>query len=200
MPRTNGGAPTVGAVRKLRVQLADIPYHVSARGNRREEIVRDMRDGSRFLAILREVVLRREWTCLCYCLMTNHYHLVVQSPAPDLARGMRELNHLVARTFNRRHGYEGHLFERRYWSEIIETDEYLLNTVRYIALNPVRAGLTVKPEDWPWSSYAASIGLRRPEDFVNVDALLDMLAPTRERSEQALHDFVFGETVRSRVA
>jgi putative transposase len=187
-------------MRKPRVQLADTAYHVSTRGNRRQEIVRDMQDGLRFLAILREIVLRRSWTCLCYCLMTNHYHLIVQTPAPDLACGMRELNHLVARTFNRRHGYEGHLFERRYWSEIIETDTYLLNTVRYIALNPVRAGLTATPEGWPWSSYAASIGFRPVDDFANLDGLLNMLAPTRERAQQALRDFVFSGAVGSRAA
>jgi putative transposase len=187
-------------MRKPRTQVADIPYHVSTRGNRKQEIVRDARDCLRLRAILREVVLRRDWACFAYCFMRNHYHLVVRCPAPDIAKGMREINHLVALTFNRRYGYQGHLFERRYWSELIETDAYLLNTIRYIALNPVRAGLAAKPEDWPWSSYPGSVGFVPADDFVALDELLKMFAPIRERAQHALHDFVSAGMVVPRAA
>jgi putative transposase len=140
-------------MRPPRVQAAGALYHLTCRGNRQGEIVRDDADRARFLAITRDVILKRRWICLSYCVMTNHYHLLVRTPNPDLAAGMHAINHLTARTFNKRHGYSGHLFERRYGSELVETEVHLLETIRYIALNPVRAGLCETPEEWRWSSY-----------------------------------------------
>ncbi|MBA3717997.1 MAG: transposase [Actinobacteria bacterium] len=187
-------------MRPPRIQVAGSAYHLTSRGNRKQEIVRDDTDRVRLLTIVRDVVLRRKWICLAYCLMTNHYHLLVITPNPDLATGMHALNSGVARTFNKRHGYTGHLLERRYSSELILTDAHLLDTVRYIALNPVRAGLCEFPDQWPWSSYRASIGLAPAPDFLAVDELLALFSHRPETAQRALEAFVMGRVAMSRAA
>ena len=187
-------------MRPLRIQAAHTTYHVTCRGNRQEEIVRDDADRNRFVAIVRDVVVRRQWICHAYCLMTNHYHLLITTPAPDIAIGMHAINHLAARTFNKRHGYKGHLFERRYNSPLVETEAHLLETLRYIALNPVRAGLCERPQDWPWSSYRAAVGLAPVADFVSVDPTLELFSDRRETAQRLLHEFVNDPLVEARAA
>ena len=152
--------------------------------------MRDDIDRRRFLAILRHVVLRRNWICHFYVVMTNHYHLLIRTPAADIAAGMQVLNYLAARTFNKRHGYTGHLFERRYGSKLVQSEEQLLTCYRYIALNPVRAGLCADPADWSWSSYRATIGLAPVPDFLHVDRVLANFSDDRERAQQLLREFV----------
>jgi len=147
-------------------------------------------DRRRFLSIVRSVVLTRGWRCSFYCLMTNHYHLLVTSPQPDLPVGMHAINFMAARTFNKRHGYTGHLFEKRYGSELVKSESHLLETYRYIALNPVRAGLCADPADWPWSSYGATIGVRPLPDFVEVDEVLSAFSQNPERARALLREFV----------
>ena len=187
-------------MRPLRLQAADTTYHVSTRGNRRGEIVRDDLDRRRFISILRIVVRRRGWICHFYCLLTNHYHLLVTTPEPDIAVGMHALNNLTARTFNKRHGHTGHLFERRYSSAVVKEEGHLLECYRYIALNPVRAGLCSDPADWPWSSYPATIGRAPVPDFLNVDGVLAQFSADRKRAQQLLHEFVLERLTEQRAA
>jgi REP element-mobilizing transposase RayT len=130
-------------------------YHVTARGNRRELIFRSDEDRNRFLLLLADVIRRLSWTCHGFCLMPNHYHLVVETSNPDLSHGMHRLNSGYAHWFNARHDLTGHLFQGRFHSVLVETDWHFLELVRYLALNPVRAGLCSSPEGWPWSSYGA---------------------------------------------
>ena len=111
------------------------------------------------MAFLAQSVYRYRWTCLAYCLMTNHFHLVLSLSAPNLSRGMHRLNGLYARRFNERHGHHGHLFEARYSSILMKSEEHYLDAIRYVALNPVAAGLCEDPADWPWSSFRATAGL-----------------------------------------
>jgi putative transposase len=127
-------------------------HHVYARGNRKQRIYLDDRDRVAYLRLLGLVVRERGWRCLAYCLMSNHLHLLVETPQPNLGAGMESLQGGYARGFNRRHGRTGHLFERRYGAVRIRSDAQLWWVVRYIAMNPVEAGLCARPEEWRWSS------------------------------------------------
>lgn len=167
--------------RPLRVEVANGLYHLIARGNERKAIYRDTADRNCFLEILRATVERFRWRCLAYCLMTNHYHLLVRTPEPNLARGMRDLNGVYAQAFNRRHGRDGHLFQGHYRALLIESDEHLLASIAYVVRNPVRARLCQTPSGWGWSSQRAALGDRPPGMFA-LDELLGYFAPTREQA------------------
>jgi REP-associated tyrosine transposase len=122
--------------------------------------------------------------------MSTHYHFLLSTPHGDLAAGMRQLNGAYARHFNKRHGGSGAVFETRYHSELIESDAHLLEVCRYLALNPVRAGLTSRPEDWPWGSYRAHAGAALPERFVANRPLLELFAPEPAIARRRLRAFV----------
>lgn len=128
-------------------------YHVTVRGNNRTAIFFDEFDYLDCIRQLAKVIAQCEWLCLAFCLMPNHYHLLVETPQPNLADGMHLLNGRYARRFNARHERAGHLFQGPYRAEPVERDAHLLETCRYIALNPVRAGLVDDVENWPWSSF-----------------------------------------------
>jgi putative transposase len=134
-----------------RIQDAGGFYHVTARGVLRLPIFFDDHDRGRFVATLERVTRRSKWRCHAYCLMPNHYHLVVETPLPTLSKGMHALNLSYARAFNRRYDRVGHLFEARFWSSPIESDEHLAGVCLYILDNPVRAGLCQLVTEWPWS-------------------------------------------------
>lgn len=151
-------------------------YHVNAVACAARALFADSADKTSFEAILEAVVRRLEWSCLSFCLMTTHYHLVVMTPRADLATGMQRLNSLYARSYNGRHGSNGHVFKARYHSEFIQSDSHLLEACRYVALNPVRARLCEQPADWPWSSYAETIGLRQLRSFVAAEGILQLFS------------------------
>src|SRR4029450_4292678 len=138
--------------RPPRIQVAGGTYHVTCRGNRRQAIFQDDDDRRRFLAVRDRVIRRYGWRLHAFCLMTNHFHLLVRTPQPNLSRGMQRLNSESAAYFNDRFGLVGHLFQQRFGSRLIETEEYFDEAQRYIAFNPVRAGLCQDPSEWPWSS------------------------------------------------
>jgi REP element-mobilizing transposase RayT len=144
--------------RAPRLQIAGGIYHVVVRGVRRTPIFLDDTDREVFLRELSRVVTKDGWVCIAYCLMTNHVHLVVETPRANISIGMQHLNSGYAQHFNRRHGLQGHAFERRFWSEVIESDAQLLEVVRYVVLNPVRAGVCAEPGIWEWSSYRVVAG------------------------------------------
>lgn len=154
-------------------------------------------DGDRdlFLATVEDTVLRHEWICLAYVVLGTHYHLLVRTPEPDdLAPGMKRLNGNYAQSFNRRHRGRGHVFESRYASVLVESDGHLRWLFRYLAWNPVNAGLCDDPKDWPWSSYPRLLGLRhaRPPRFLAVDAALGLFGRTPAHARARLRDFVEG--------
>jgi putative transposase len=157
--------------RPLRPQVAGAIYHVHSRGNRRSAIYLDDYDRRTFLSRLAYVVTNYEWECQAFCLMTTHYHLIVTTPKPNIAAGMQYLNARYAEYFNGRHALSGHVFQGRYSSVVVESDEQLLSTHRYVALNPIRAGACAHPADWPWSSYGAVLGAQA-FSFVRADKLL----------------------------
>ena len=152
-------------------------YHVGSRGNNRRPIYSDDRDREFFLSQVRRVARRYGWSFYAYCLMGNHYHLVLQIGERGLARGMCELNTGYALTFNARHGRINHVFGKRYWSELITADAHLVAACRYVVQNPVRAGLCGACEDWAWSSYRATVGLALPQPFLSVRDVLGVVAP-----------------------
>lgn len=147
--------------RPLRLQFPGAFYHVTARGNARQDIFLDDRDRETFLDFLAREIHQQAWKCHAYCLMTNHYHLLIETPEANLTRGMRRLNGRYAQTFNRRHDRVGHVLQGRYKSILVDKETYLLELCRYIVLNPVRAKVVRRPEDWAWSSYRATAGLRQ---------------------------------------
>jgi len=152
-------------------------YHVGTRGNNKRSIYADDRDRDLFLLLLRRVARRYGWSFYAYCLMGNHYHLVLQIGEAGISRGMCELNTGWAITYNSRHERVNHLLGRRFWSELITSDAYLLEACRYVVQNPVRAGVCAACEDWTWSSYRATIGLAPPEPFLDVTDVLGFVAP-----------------------
>lgn len=143
-----------------------------ARGNARQDIFLDDGDRRRFLATLRSVVERLNVLCHAYCLMGNHYHLLLETPDANLSLAIRQLNGVYAQSFNRRHVRVGHLFQGRFTSRLVEKETYLLVVSRYIVLNPVRANLVPSPADWTWSSYRAHAGYVERPRFLTVDWLL----------------------------
>lgn len=142
--------------RPLRIEYPGAIYHLTARGNARASIFRDDTDRLEFLVIIGNLTEQFNWCCHGYCLMGNHYHLLVETPDANLSAGMRQLGGIYTQRFNRRHNEVGHLFQGRYKSILIEKENYLLELSRYIVLNPVRAKIVADPADYSWSSYAAT--------------------------------------------
>jgi REP-associated tyrosine transposase len=143
--------------RPLRAQVPGGIYHLISVGVRKSPVFTDTHDRERFLGLLDLTLDTYRWELHTYCLMTNHFHLLVTTPEPNVSAGMQYLNGCYAQWFDWRHGFEGHVFERRFWSALVTSDRHLVETARYIVLNPVRAGLCASAADWPWSSYRATV-------------------------------------------
>ncbi len=154
--------------RPLRVQYPGALYHVISRGNERSAIFRDVRDHRTFLFTLGWVVEKFGWRVHSYCLLGNHYHLLIETPEENLTKGMHSLNGRYSQAFNRRHDRAGHVLEGRYKAILVEKEAHLLELHRYIVLNPVRARLVTRPEDWTWSNYRATCGLRERPAWLEV--------------------------------
>jgi putative transposase len=173
-----------------RLQVAGATYHVATRGTGPSELFRTPEDRRGFLSVLERAVKKYAWRVHAYCLMVTHYHLAVTTPEPNIARGMQFLNSIHARAFNKCYGRLGHLVAARYSAKLIETDGHAYEVCRYVPLNPVRAGLCANPEDWPWSSYAATIGLRAAPAFLDPAWILELFDDDLSTARQTLRDFV----------
>ena len=176
--------------RPLRIEFAGALYHVTARGDRREDIFTDDQDRNVLLSILSQVWRRFAVGCHAYCLMSNHYHLVLETAEPNLARALRQINGVYTQRFNRRHERVGHVFQGRYKAILVDRDSYYLEVVRYVLLNPVRAKFVTRAQDWPWSSYRAVMGQSRAIQGLDVNRLLSCFGPTPERARAAFVRFV----------
>ncbi len=176
--------------RTLRIEFPGAVYHVTSRGNARSKIYRDDADRLIFLATLAWVVGRFGWVCHAYCLMDNHFHLLVETPAANLSRGMRQLNGVYTQRFNRRHRKVGHLFQGRFKAILVERDRYLLELARYIVLNPVRARRVKSPEKYPWSSYRPTLGLAPVPSGLTTDWVLGQFAKTKPVARKRYAKFV----------
>jgi putative transposase len=162
--------------RPLRIEFEGAVYHVTSRGDDRRGIFLDDADRSAFLEILGAVVDRFGWLCHAYCLMTNHYHLLMETPGANLSRGMRHLNGVYTQQFNRTHEQVGHVMQGRFKSILVDKDAYLLELARYVVLNPVRADMVRSARDWKWSSYRATAGQEPPLPFLAVEWLLSQFS------------------------
>jgi REP element-mobilizing transposase RayT len=176
--------------RRLRIQAGGATYHVTARATFGRRLFLENDDRRFFEFRLDDVVRRCDWSCKAHCLMGTHYHLLVTTPEPNLAEGMKRLNGLHAQSFNHRHAQHGHLLQDRYHTELVEAEGHFLELFRYIALNPVRAGLCARPADWRWSSYAGAIGLAAPAPFLDLASVLALFAVDPSVARQRLRSFV----------
>jgi putative transposase len=161
----------VAMSRPLRLEFPGAIYHVTSRGDRREPIYRDDQDRAAHLEVLAQALQRFDAQVLAYCLMGNHYHLVLHTRAANLSRLMRHLNGVYTQRFNRRHGLVGHLFQGRFKAILVDRDAYLLTLCRYVERNPVASGLVSKAADWSWSSGRAHLGLVPTPSWLDTDGL-----------------------------
>ena len=176
--------------RPLRIEYPGAIYHVTARGNARADIYLDDQDRNTFLKILGQVCDRFNWCCYGYCLMTNHYHLVIETPEGNLSKGMRQLNGVYTQTFNRTHQHVGHVFQGRYKAILVEKDSYLLEVIRYVMLNPVRAHMTQTAGQYPWSSYRAMIGKVPTPDWLSKEWVLSQFGNRESTARKYFIEFV----------
>lgn len=176
--------------RPLRIEISGGIYHVTARGNGRLPIFKSDSDRMLLLGTLGEVVERCGWLCHAYCLMGNHYHLLLETPEPNLSKGMHQLNGSYAHRFNRLHQQAGHVLQGRFHALLVERDAHLLELCRYLVLNPVRAGLVGNAGQYRWSSYRATMGYHTAEKWLHVDWVLAQFGAHREQARVAYRSFV----------
>ena len=168
--------------RPLRLELKGALYHVTSRGDGREDIFLSDQDRLAWLETLAHVCERFNWICHAYCQMTNHYHVVVETPDANLSKGMRQLNGVYTQRFNRSHQRVGHVFQGRFKAILVEKDGYLLELARYVVLNPLRAKMVRRIEEWPWSSYLATCGQMSKPDWLQTDFILSQFGMQRARA------------------
>ena len=170
--------------RPLRIEFSGAVYHITARGDRREPIYEDDEDRRAFLAVLAQTLGRFDAQCLAYCLMGNHYHLVLHTGQRNLSRVMRHLNGVYTQAFNRRHAKVGHLFQGRFKAILVDTDAYLLTLCRYVEANPVAAHMVEFPMQWPWSSCNAHLGTASAPDWLDSEGILAHVLGRPVRSDR----------------
>ena len=177
--------------RPLRIEFPGAVYHVTSRGNGRAAIFHSDQDRSKLLSILAEAVQKYNWLCHAYCLLDNHYHLIIETPDPNLSLGMRQLNGVYTQAFNVAHQRVGHVFQGRYKAIVIEKDSHLLELSRYVVLNPVRAAMVTRPEEWQWSSYRSTASATgNPPEYLTTDWILGQFSKNRAAARQRYREFV----------
>jgi putative transposase len=168
-------------------------YHVGSRGNFKQAIVVDDFERRSWIELVSYVTRNHDWLILSHCLMTNHYHLLVQAGKEEISDAMQVLNGEFSRRMNSRHRRAGHLFENRFRAKPIKSEQHFFATCAYVVLNPCAAGICEEPGDWPWSSYGACVGESHAPSFLAVGELMQMLGSTPARARVA-----FERLVRSR--
>lgn len=176
--------------RPLRLEFAGALYHVTSRGDRREDIFLCDDDRREWLEVLGTVCSRFNWVVHAYCQMTNHYHLLLETVDGNLSWGMRQLNGLYTQRFNRRHALAGHLFQGRYKAILVQKETYLLELTRYVVLNPLRANMVESLEDWRWSSYPFVTGQEAPPPWLDTEWLLGQFGSLRGEALKSYRQFV----------
>lgn len=176
--------------RPLRLELAGGLYHVTSRGDGREDIYVSDADRQAWLDVFGQVCKRFNWVCHAWCQMTNHYHILIETPEANLAQGMRQLNGVYTQRFNRAHARVGHVFQGRYKAILVERDSYLLELARYVVLNPLRARMVKRLETWPWSSYLATCGQTPAPEWLQTDWILAQFGRQRASTIRKYVEFV----------
>ncbi len=178
--------------RPCRYEEAGGIFHIATRSVDERHAFGTVADRWSFLGVLSYVVETFGWRCKSYCLMGSHYHLIVETPRPNLSLGMQQLNGRYAQQFNGRHHRRGHLFGSRFFSVLTESDSHLLAALRYVAQNPVAAGLCAKPAEWRWSSYRSTIGIEPALGLLDVDGVLGLFDLGRSAARKQLVQLVEG--------
>lgn len=176
--------------RPLRIEFAGALYHITSRGNARSDIFIDDADREYFLSQLARATERCAWLVHGYCLMGNHYHLLIETQGNTLAKGMKFLNGTYSQHFNRAHARVGHVFQGRYKAILVQKETHLLELSRYVVLNPVRAHMVQNVEDWPWSNYTATAGNVPCPDWLSTEWTLACFAKRRKQAINAYRAFV----------
>lgn len=176
--------------RPIRIEYAGALYHVTSRGDRQENIYLDDSDRLGFLSILSDIHKSHNWLIHAYCLMDNHYHLLIETPDSNLSRGMRQLNGVYTQMTNRHHGKVGHVFQGRYKAILVQKETYLLELARYIVLNPVRARMVRAAKDWRWSSYRQTAGLTKSVSWLSTEWLLSSFGKRLGSAQKKYREFI----------
>jgi len=176
--------------RKPRLEFPGAIYHINHRGNHQEYIFRDDEDRNLFLKLFQTTIQRMNWICHAYCLMGNHYHLLIEIPEGILSRGMAWLNGVYTQKFNKKYDTSGHLFQGRFKSKPIEDNMQFLMASRYMDRNPIEANMVLRAEQWPWSSYKATVGLIKAPDYLFIDDVLSSLGNDRRMAQQFYSELV----------
>jgi putative transposase len=176
--------------RPLRIEFSGALYHITSRGNAQCDIFLNDDDRIRFLDQLSQAVSRYDWYCHAYCLMDNHYHLLIETGAPTLSVGMKYLNGTYTQSFNRLHQRAGHVFQGRYKAILVEKESYLLELSRHIVLNPVRAKMVRSAKEWRWSSYRATAGQTEAHPCLTTESVLSVLGKRRKKAQEKYRAFI----------
>jgi REP element-mobilizing transposase RayT len=161
--------------RPLRIEYPGAWYHIMNRGRRGEDIFSDKRDYEVFINLLKETAEQWNVKITAYCLMSNHYHVLLQTPEGNLSRSMRHLNGIYTQRYNKMHGYDGQLFRGRYKSILVDEDTYLLELLKYIHKNPLKAKLVENIDDYPWSSHKGYLSNKKNHDWLNKEFVFSIL-------------------------
>lgn len=180
--------------RPLRIEYDGALYHITSRGNARKAIYRDEQDRERFLEALQRVNKKYNWLCHAYCLMNNHYHLILETPDGNLSKGMRQLNGTYTQLYNSRHKRVGHIFQGRYKAILIARESHLLEACRYVVLNPVRAKAAEKPEEWSWSSFRGTAGMEKSHPCLTTDWIVSQFGIRKAQAIRSYREFVAAAT------
>jgi REP element-mobilizing transposase RayT len=176
--------------RPLRIEYPGAYYHVTSRGNEQKDVFKSQRDREKFLTYLESAVIRYGAAIHAWCLMSNHYHLLMETPSGNLSQIMRHINGAYTTYFNIKRKRAGHLFQGRYKAILVEADEYATELSRYIHLNPVRVGMVAKPEDYQWSSYRYYVGQGKAPEWMKADFILGYFGGNTIKSKNKYRKFV----------
>jgi REP element-mobilizing transposase RayT len=176
--------------RPLRIEYDGAVYHVTSRGNNKKPVFFNDEDREAFLIVLGNINQRYNWICHAYCLMNNHYHIVIETPDGNLSKGMRQLNGEYTQIINKRHGRVGHLFQGRYKAILIQKESHLLEVCRYVVLNPVRANLATNVTGWKWSSYLGTAGYEKPRSCLTINWILGQFGARAGIARQRYKEFI----------
>lgn len=176
--------------RPLRIEFPGAVYHVTSRGNARADIFDGDNDQNLFLSILGQTVKRFNWLCHAYCLMDNHYHLLIETPEGNLSAGMRHLNGVYTQSYHRKHHSDGHVFKGRFKAVLVEKESHLLELCRYVVLNPVRAHMVERAEQYHWSSYLPTVGKATVPPYLTTEWILANFSASLPESRRLYRQFV----------
>jgi REP element-mobilizing transposase RayT len=176
--------------RPLRIQFEGAFYHIISRGNGRMMIFLQDKDWMKFIDLMEQVIERFNWVCHAYCLMGNHYHLLIETPDANLVKGMKRLNQLYSQFFNWKYNRVGSVLQGRYKSWLLEKESKFLDNCRYIVNNPVATGLVEHPSQWPWSSFRLTCGIEKNPAFLQTDFLLGHFSSSRRKAQKLYEHFV----------